>query len=79
MQKNNNLPYSSHNPKELISMNLNGLSRFGRHPGTGKKGAPRNEGISTEVYENTDPQKRNRGMSTEVVENPDVKSFFYRS
>jgi hypothetical protein len=44
-----------------------------------KKGAPRNEGISTEVYENKGSGKRLLGMSTEVVEIMEDSGIFYRN
>jgi hypothetical protein len=44
-----------------------------------KKGAPRNEGKSTEVYENKRQEILDLGMSTELIENTWDGLIFYRS
>jgi hypothetical protein len=55
--------------QDFILLKNNELDDSCEETPKGKKGAPRNEGMSTEVYENKGPKISCLGMSTELIEN----------
>jgi hypothetical protein len=55
------------------------IQRINRGGGAKKMGAPKNEGKSTEVYENKGQEKPTFVVSTEVTQNKHLMVFLKRS